>query len=277
MARANPRVLPGYRLSLSFALLYLSVLVLLPLGACVVTAAGLSWEQFVAAVWTERARAAYALTFGASFVAAVVSSVLGLLIAWVLVRYRFPGKRFFDSLVDLPFALPTAVAGLVFSNLYVANGWLGRFLVPLGIEAAFSRLGIVLVLVFIGFPFVVRTVQPIIESLDAEAEEAAGLLGATRWQTFRRVIFPALLPGLVTGFALAFARGLGEYGSVVFVSGNMPFRTEIAAFLIVSRLEEGRPNSYKEATAIATVLLAASFLMLVVINRLEARSRKWNP
>ena len=276
MARANPRVLPGYRLSLSFALLYLSVLVLLPLGACVVTAAGLSWEQFRAAVWTERARAAYTLTFGASFLAAIISSVLGLLIAWVLVRYRFPGKRLFDSLVDLPFALPTAVAGLVFSNLYVANGWLGQFLVPLGIEAAFTRLAIVLVLVFIGFPFVVRTVQPIIDSLDAEAEEAAGLLGASRWQTFRRVIFPSLLPGLVTGFALAFARGLGEYGSVVFVSGNMPLKTEIAAFLIVSRLEEGRPNSYKEATAIATVLLAASFLMLVVINRLEARSRKWN-
>jgi sulfate/thiosulfate transport system permease protein len=276
MARANPRVLPGYRLSLSFALLYLSVLVLIPLGACVVAASGLTWEQFRAAVWTERARAAYALTFGASFVAAIISSVLGLLIAWVLVRYEFPAKRFFDSLVDLPFALPTAVAGLVFSNLYVANGWLGQFLVPLGIEGAYTRLAVVLVLVFIGFPFVVRTVQPIIESLDAEAEEAAGLLGATRWQTFRRVIFPALLPGLVTGFALAFARGLGEYGSVVFVSGNMPFKTEIAAFLIVSRLEEGRPNSYKEATAIATVLLAASFLMLVVINRLEVRSRKWN-
>jgi sulfate transport system permease protein len=274
MARANPRVLPGYRLSLTFALVYLSVLVLLPLTACVVTAASLSWEQFRAAVWTERARAAYALTFGAAFVAALVSSVLGLLIAWVLVRYQFPGKRFFDSLVDLPFALPTAVAGLVFSNLYVANGWLGQFLVPLGIEAAFTRLAVVLVLVFIGFPFVVRTLQPVLESLDAEAEEAAALLGATRWQTFRRVIFPALLPGLLTGFALAFARGLGEYGSVVFVSGNMPFKTEIAAFLIVSRLEEGRPNSYKEATAIATVLLTASFLMLVVINRLEARSRR---
>jgi sulfate transport system permease protein len=252
------------------------VLVLVPLGACVVTAAGLTWEQFRAAVWTERARAAYVLTFGASFAAALISSVLGLLIAWVLVRYQFPGKRFFDSLVDLPFALPTAVAGLVFSNLYVANGWLGQFLVPLGIEASYSRLAIVVVLVFIGFPFVVRTVQPVIESLDAEAEEAAGLLGATRWQIFRRVIFPSLLPGLVTGFALAFARGLGEYGSIVFVSGNMPFKTEIAAFLIVSRLEEGRPNSYKEATAIATVLLAASFLMLVLINRLEARSRKWN-
>jgi len=277
MASASTRVLPGYGLSLSFTLLYLSVLVLLPLGACVVTAMGLSWDQFRAAVWTERARAAYALTFGASLAAAVISSILGLLIAWVLVRYQFPGKRLFDSLVDLPFALPTAVAGLVYSNLYVANGWMGQLLVPLGIEAAYTRLAIVLVLVFIGFPFVVRTLQPIIESLDAESEEAAGLLGATRWQIFRRVIFPALLPGLVTGFALAFARGLGEYGSIVFVSGNMPVKTEIAAFLIVSRLEEGRPNSYQEATAIATVLLAASFFMLVVINRLEAQSRKWNP
>jgi sulfate/thiosulfate transport system permease protein len=274
MPRANPRILPGYRLSLSFTLLYLGVLVAVPLCAVVVTATRLSWDQFVAAVWTERARAAYALTFGASFAAALISAVIGLLIAWVLVRYEFPGKRIFDSLVDLPFALPTAVAGLVFSNLYVANGWLGRFLVPLGIEGAYSRLAIVLVLVFIGFPFVVRTLQPVLASLDAEAEEAAGLLGASRWQTFRRITLPALLPGLVTGFALAFARGLGEYGSIVFVSGNMPYRTEIAAFLIVSRLEEGGPNSYREATAIATVLLAASFLMLVVINRLERAAKR---
>ena len=276
MSQANPRILPGYRLSISFTLVYLGVLVIVPLGACVVTATQLSWEQFRAAVWTERARAAYALTFGASFLAALISAILGLIIAWVLVRYQFPGKRIFDALVDLPFALPTAVAGLVFSNLYVANGWLGRFLVPLGIEGAYSRLAVVLVLVFIGFPFVVRTLQPVLDALDAEAEEAAGLLGASRWQTFRRITFPAVLPGLLTGFALAFARGLGEYGSVVFVSGNMPFKTEIAAFLIVSRLEEGRPNSYREATAIATVLLAASFVMLIFINRLEARSRKWS-
>lgn len=276
MANANPRILPGYRLSISFTLVYLSVLVIIPLGACVFTAMQLNWEQFRAAVWTERARAAYALTFGAAFLAAIISAVVGLLIAWVLVRYEFPGKRILDSLVDLPFALPTAVAGLVFSNLYVANGWLGQFLVPLGIEGAYSRLAVVLVLVFIGFPFVVRTLQPVLESLDAEAEEAAALLGASRWQTFRRVMFPALLPGLLTGFTLALARGLGEYGSVVFVSGNMPYKTEIAAFLIVSRLEEGRPNSYREATAIATVLLAASFLLLVVINRLEARARKWS-
>ncbi len=274
MAQASSRILPGFRLSISFTLVYLSVLVIIPLGACVVTAMQLSWDQFRAAVWTERARAAYALTFGAAFIAALISAVLGLLIAWVLVRYEFPGKRIFDSLVDLPFALPTAVAGLVFSNLYVANGWLGRFLVPLGIEGAYSRLAVVIVLVFIGFPFVVRTLQPVLESLDAEAEDAAALLGASRWQTFRRITFPALLPGLLTGFALSFARGLGEYGSVVFVSGNMPFKTEIAAFLIVSRLEEGFPNSYREATAIATVLLAASFLMLIVINRLERAAKR---
>lgn len=274
MGQANARILPGYRLSISFTLFYLSVLVIIPLGACVFTATQLSWEQFRAAVWTERARAAYALTFGAALVAATISAAIGLLIAWVLVRYEFPGKRIVDSLVDLPFALPTAVAGLVFSNLYVANGWLGRFLVPLGIEGSYSRFAVVLVLTFIGFPFVVRTLQPVLEALDTEAEEAASLLGASRWQTFRRITFPALLPGLLTGFALAFARGLGEYGSVVFVSGNMPFKTEIAAFLIVSRLEEGRPNSYREATAIATVLLVASFLMLVVINRLEAMSRR---
>src|SRR3954470_21701088 len=276
MSQANPRILPGYRLSISFTLFYLSVLVIIPLGACVFTATQLSWEQFRAAVWTERARAAYALTFGAALAAATVSAVIGLLIAWVLVRYEFPGKRIVDSLVDLPFALPTAVAGLVFSNLYVANGWLGRFLVPLGIEGAYSRFAVVLVLTFIGFPFVVRTLQPVLEALDAEAEEAAALLGASRWQVFRRITLPAIMPGLLTGFALAFARGLGEYGSVVFVSGNMPFKTEIAAFLIVSRLEEGRPNSYREATAIATVLLVASFLMLIVINRLEAMSRKWS-
>ncbi len=266
----NRRILPGYRLSLSFTLLYLSVLVIIPLAACLITVTSLSWSQFVAAVWTPRARAAYYLTFGAAFIAAIISTIIGLLIAWVLVRYEFPGKRFFDSLVDLPFALPTAVAGLVFSNLYVPNGWLGRFLVPLGFEGAYSRTAIVLVLVFIGFPFVVRTVQPVLESLDKEGEEAAACLGANRWQTFRRVLLPALYPALITGFALAFARALGEYGSVIFVSGNMPFRTEIAPVLIVAKLEE---FNYAEATAIAVVLLAVSFLMLVVINLLERWSK----
>jgi sulfate transport system permease protein len=273
MGRINPKVLPGYGLSLGFTVVYLAVLVLLPLGACVVTALGMSASEFTAAVWNGRARAAYALSFGASLVAAAISTVLGLLLAWVLVRYEFPGRRLLDSLVDLPLALPTAVAGLVFSNLYSAEGWLGQFLVPLGIEAAYSRLGIVVVLVFIGFPFVVRALEPVIESLDSEEEEAAALLGASRWQTFRYVLFPALVPSLITGFALALARGLGEYGSIVFISGNMPYKTEIAPFLIVSRLEEGG-DRVKEATALATVLLAASLLLLVVINRLEAWSRK---
>ena len=242
---------------------------MIPLAACLVTAASLSWSQFVAAVWTPQARAAYYLTFGAAAIASVISTFLGFVIAWVLVRYDFPMKRLFDSLVDLPFALPTAVAGLVFATLYVPNGWLGRFLVPLGIEGAYSRLAIVLVLVFIGFPFVVRTVQPVLESLDKESEEAATCLGAGRWQTFRRILMPALYPALITGFALAFARSLGEYGSVVFVSGNMPFKTQIAPMLIVAKLEE---NNYAEATAIAVVLLTVSFAMLIVINLME----KWS-
>jgi sulfate transport system permease protein len=271
MSQSNRRVLPGFRLSLSYALLYLSVMVIIPLSACLIKAGSLTGKQFRDAVWTERTRAAYELTFGASFAAAGISVVIGMLIAWVLVRYEFPFKRLFDSLVDLPFALPTAVAGLVFSNLYVESGWLGRFLVPLGIHAAYSRLAVILVMVFIGFPFVVRAVQPVLESLDAELEEAAAVLGATRWQTFRRIIFPSMLPSLVTGFALAFARALGEYGSVVFVSGNLPFKTEIAPVLIVSRLEEFK---YAEATAIAMVLLVASFGMLVVINLLERWSRR---
>jgi sulfate transport system permease protein len=268
----NARVLPGFRLSLSYTLIYLSALVLIPLGACFLKASSLPWDQFRAAVWTERARAAYTLTFGASATAAALNVLLGLLVAWVLVRYEFPFKRFFDALVDLPFALPTAVAGLVYSNLYVPNGWMGRFLHPLGIEAAYSRLAIVLVLTFTGFPFVVRTVQPVLASLDAELEEAAAILGATRWQTFRRVLLPPLLPALTTGFALAFARALGEYGSVVFVSGNMPFKTEIAPVLIVARLEE---FAYGEATAIAVVLLTMSFALLAVINVLERWSRKY--
>ena len=268
---ASPRVLPGFRLTLAVTLAYLGMLVVVPMIACVVRAADLPASEFLAAVWSERARAAYALTFGASFAAAVVDVVLGLLVAWVLVRYEFPGKRLFDSLVDLPFALPTAVAGLVFSSLYVESGWLGRFLVPLGIEAAYSRLGIVLVLVFIGLPFVVRTVQPVLEELDADIEEAASTLGATRGQTFWRVLLPSLRPALMTGFTLAFARGLGEYGSVVFISGNIPYETEIAAVLIVARLEE---FAYAEATAVAVVLLASSLLTLGLINVLQRRATR---
>src|SRR5436305_5781076 len=270
MSRVDRRILPGYRLSLGITVFYLSLLVLVPLAACFTKTFSLSWGQFVAAVWTPRALAAYALTFGCSLVAALINVLLGLLLAWVLVRYDFPLKRLFDSLVDLPFALPTAVAGLVYASLYVENGWLGRFLVPLGIHGAYSRSAIVLVLTFIGLPFVVRTVQPVLESFDVEVEEAAISLGATRWQTFRRVLLPPLWPALLTGFALAFARALGEYGSVIFVSGTMPFRTEVAPKLIVERLEQ---FAYAEATAIAVVLLAASFLMLIPINWLGRWSK----
>lgn len=265
------RVLPGFRLGLSCSLLWIGLLVIVPLAGCLIKASSLSLDRFIAAAWNARARAAYSFTFGSSLTAAAINVLVGLLVAWVLVRYEFPGKRLIDSLVDLPFALPTAVAGLVYSQLYVANGWLGRFLVPLGIQAAYSRLAVVLVLVFVGFPFVVRTLQPVLETFDADAEEAAALLGATRGQTFVRVIFPGLVPALMTGFALSFARAIGEYGSVVFVSGNMPFRTEIAPVLIVARLEE---FAYSEATAIATLLLAMSFGMLLVVNFLEHWSKR---
>jgi len=269
MVSANRRVLPGFSLSLGYTVFYLTVLVLLPILACFLKAGSLTFDQFWSAVWTERTRAAYLLTFGASFTAAVINLFLGLLIAWVLVRYQFPGKRIVDSLIDLPLALPTAVGGLVYASLYVKKGWLGQFLVPLGIQGAYSRLAIILVLTFIGLPFVVRTVQPVLENLDPETEEAAASLGATRWQAFRAVILPSVYPALMTGFALAFARSLGEYGSVVFVSGNMPYKTEIAPVLIVARLEE---FAYGEATAIAVVLLVISFSMLVLINLLE----RWN-
>lgn len=271
MATVNRRVLPGFSLSLGYTVFYLSVLVLLPIAACFFRAATLSFDEFWSAVWTERTRAAYLLTFGTSLAAATINSVLGALIAWVLVRYQFPGKRLVDSLVDLPLALPTAVGGLVYASLYVENGWLGQFLVPLGIDVAYTRLGIVMVLVFVGLPFVVRTVQPVLEDFDPEAEEASSSLGATRWQTFHAVILPTLYPALLTGFALAFARSIGEYGSVVFISGNMPYKTEIAPILIVARLEE---FAYGEATAIAVVLLIISFSMLLFINMLETWTRR---
>jgi len=270
MANVNRRVLPGFSLTLGYTLFYLSILVLLPIIAVFLKAGSLSFPQFWAAVWTERARAAYLLTFGTSLAAAVINLLLGSLIAWVLVRYPFPGRRFIDSLVDMPLALPTAVGGLVYASLYVKTGWIGRWLEPFGIQAAYSRLGIVLVLVFVGLPFVVRTVQPVLEEFDPESEEASASLGATRWQTFSQVILPALYPALITGFALAFARSIGEYGSVVFISGNMPFKTEIAPILIVARLEE---FAYGEATAIAVVLLIVSFAMLVLINVLERWSK----
>jgi sulfate transport system permease protein len=272
MTTVNQRVLPGFRLSLGYTVCYLSFLVLIPLAACFLKASSLSFHQFVAAVWTDRARAAYQLSFTVSLISAGCNVALGLLVAWVLVRYEFPLKRLFDALVDLPLALPTAVAGLVYSSLYVPNGWLGQFLVPLGIEGAYSRLGIVMVLTFTGFPFVVRTVQPVLESLDVEVEEAAATLGATHWQTFLRVLLPSIVPAVLTGFALALARSLGEYGSVVFVSGNMPFKTEIAPVLIVARLEE---FAYSEATAIAVVLLVFSFVLLALINLLQSWSKSY--
>ncbi len=271
MAALNRRVLPGFGLSLGVAVTYLTLLVLLPLAVLFARAARLSPQEFLAAAWTPRARAAYLLTFGASFAAALVNLGLGLLVAWVLVRYSFPLKRLVDALVDLPFALPTAVAGLVYYNLYSANGWFGQFLVPLGIEGANSKLAIVLVLVFTGFPFVVRTVQPVLQDLEADVEEAAATLGASRWQTFRRILLPTLLPSLLTGFALAFARALGEYGSVVFVSRNIPYETEIAPVLIVQLLEE---FAYTEATAVAVVLLVISFTTLLLINLLERWSKR---
>jgi sulfate transport system permease protein len=272
MSRTNRKVLPGFSLSLGYTLMYLGLLAIVPLAACFGKAFSLTFDQFWAAVWTPRTIAAYQFTLGASLVSAIASILLGFVIAWVLVRYEFPLKQFFDALIDLPFALPTAVAGLVYSALYVQNGWLGQFLVPLGIEAAYSRLAVVLVLTFLGIPFVVRTLQPVLESLEDDKEEAAYLLGASRLQTFWRVIFPSLVPALITGFALSLARGLGEYGSVVFVSGNMPFKTEIAPVLIVARLEQFH---YAEATAIAVVLLVISFSMLLAINLLEAWSRRF--
>jgi sulfate transport system permease protein len=255
---------------MGYTVLYLSLLAIIPLAACFAKALTLSPSKFLAAAATPRAIAAYKFTLGTSLAASIASVAIGSLIAWVLVRYEFPGKRVLDSLVDLPFALPTAVAGLVYSGLYVEHGWLGQFLVPLGIQAAYSRLAVVLVLTFLGFPFIVRTLQPVIESLEADTEEAAYLLGASRWQTFQRVIVPTLLPATITGFALALARGLGEYGSVVFVSGNLPFKTEIASVLIVARLEEFK---YAEATSIAVVLLVMSLGLLILINLLERWSR----
>lgn len=265
------RVLPGFKISISFTLLYLSLMVFIPLVAVFMKATELSWDEFASVVWNDRAKAAYFLTFGAAFVGSLVNVIVGVLLAWVLVRYEFPGKRLFDSLIDLPFALPTAVAGLVYSSLYVKSGWLGRFLVPMGIEVAYTPLGVILMLVFIGLPFVVRTVEPVLESLDAETEEAAQLLGASRWQVFTRIVIPTLLPSAITGFALAFARAIGEYGSVVFISGNIRFKTEIASMLIVSHLEA---FEYREATAIAVVMLVIAFVLLVAINFLERWSKR---
>ena len=266
--RRGPAVLPGFGMTAAITALVMTALVLLPLAVLVFRAASLGPQGFVAAAWTPRARAAYGVSLGAAVLAATVSAVLGLVVAWVLSRIEFPGRRVLDALVDVPLALPTAVAGLVYSALYVEKGWLGHWLVPLGIQGAYSYLGIVLVLVFVSLPFAIRVVQPVIESLDRDTEEAARILGASRAQTFFRVVLPGILPAVVTGFALALARALGEYGSVVFISGNMPFKTEIAPVLIVARLEE---FAYAEATTIAVVLLAMSLTLLVVVNTLQQR------
>jgi len=259
-------VLPGFGLTLGYTLLYLSLIVLIPLAALLGRTFQLSWADFWKTVSAARVLASYRLTFGAALIAALINACFGFIVAWTLVRYRFPGRRIVDALVDLPFALPTAVSGIALTAIYAQNGWIGRYLAPLGIKAAFSPLGVTIALTFIGLPFVVRTLQPALEDLDPETEEAAASLGANRWQTLRKVIVPSLLPALLTGFALSFARALGEYGSVVFISGNMPMRTEITSLLIVTKLEQ---YDYAGATAIAVVMLSASFVLLLVINVLQ--------
>ena len=264
-------IIPGFGLSLGFTISYLSLIVLVPLSALFIRSTSLGAEHFWTAVTAPRVLASFRLSFGASFVGAAINAVFGLLIAWVLVRYSFPGKRVVDALVDLPFALPTAVAGISLTSILVPNGWIGRYLEPHGIKIAFTRWGVLVALIFIGFPFVVRTVQPVLQDLNPELEEAAASLGATRWQTFRHVIFPAILPALLTGFALALARALGEYGSVVFISGNMPMRTEITPLLIMTKLEQ---YDYAGATAIAATMLIFSFSLLLAINLLQWWNRR---
>ena len=264
-------VLPGFGLAMGFTVLYLSLIVLLPLSAVVHKTATVSWSQFWASVSSPRVLASYQLSFGASLAGALINMVFGVLLAWVLVRYEFPGRRFADALVDLPFALPTAVAGIALTAVYSKDGWIGQHLEPLGIKVAFSPIGIIVALTFIGLPFVVRTVQPVLQNLEIELEEAAASLGASRWQTWRRVIFPTVFPAILTGFALAFGRALGEYGSVIFISGNMPMKTEIAPLLIVTKLEQ---YDYAGATGIALVMLMASFVLLLAINSLQWWSRR---
>jgi sulfate transport system permease protein len=271
MARLLRRwsALPGFRLSMGITLTYLSLLVLIPLSTIFLKSATLGSQKLWEAVSSPRAVASYQLSFGASLIAAAINGLFGVLVAWVLVRYRFPGRSIVDALVDLPFALPTAVGGIALTAIYASEGWVGRFLYPLGFETAFSRLGVVIALTFVGLPFVVRTVQPVLEALDADQEEAAATLGASRWDTFRRVVLPPLWPAILTGFALAFARAVGEFGSVVFISGNMPLKTEIAPLVIMTKLEQ---YDYAGATAVAMVMLVASFSLLLVVNRLQAWS-----
>lgn len=263
-------VLPGFGLTLGYAVFYLSLLILVPLFGLFLKSTELTWDQFIAAAFSPRVLASYKLSFGAALLAAAINAVFGFLVAWVLVRYRFPGKKIVDALIDLPFALPTAVAGIALTAIYAPNGWIGKYFAEFGIRIAFTPIGVVIALTFIGLPFVVRTIQPVLEDLEAEVEEAAASLGASRLQTFLRVIFPALLPAVLTGYALAFARGVGEYGSVIFIAGNMPMISEITPLLILTKLEQ---YDYAGATAIASVMLVVSFILLLGINGLQAWMR----
>src|SRR2546421_4748284 len=271
MRQKSRSVLPGFGLSLGITCTYLSLVVLLPLATVFARPSELSGSALWATVTAPRVMASYRLTFGASFVAALINTCFGLLVAWVLVRYRFPGRKLVDAMVDLPFALPTAVAGIALTTLYASNGWIGSYLEPLGIKVSYTWLGITVALIFIGLPFVVRTVQPVLDDLEVEVEEAAASLGAQRWQTFTRVVFPTIAPALLTGFALAFARAIGEYGSVVFIAGNMPMKTEIVPLLIITKLEQ---YDYSGATAIGAVMLGASFVLLLAINLLQWSRRR---
>ncbi|MCA2999162.1 MAG: sulfate ABC transporter permease subunit CysT [Rhodocyclaceae bacterium] len=274
MSAANYRpysVLPGFHLAMGFTLLYVSLLVLMPLSAAFIKTFTLTWDAFWATVTAPRVVASYKLSFGASLIAAIINAVFGMLVAWVLVRYTFPGKRIIDALVDLPFALPTAVAGIALTAIYAKNNWLGGALAEFGIKVAFTPLGVLVALTFIGLPFVVRTVQPVLEDMEKELEEAAKSLGASNWQTFTKVIFPTMLPAVVTGFALAFARALGEYGSVIFIAGNMPMVSEITPLIIITKLEQ---YDYAGATAIAVVMLVTSFVLLLIINYLQWWARR---
>lgn len=267
----QPSVIPGFGLTLGFSLAYLTLIILIPLSGLIWRSAALGWADFWAIATDRRTINALEISFGTAFIAAAVNVVFGTIVAWVLVRYNFPGRRIVDAMVDLPFALPTAVAGIALTTLYAPNGWVGSLLTPLGIKVAYTPLGIVIALIFIGLPFVVRTVQPIMEEIDKEVEEVAATLGANRLQIIARVLLPGLAPAIVTGFALAFARGVGEYGSVIFIAGNLPYKSEIAPLLIVIRLEE---YNYAAATAIAAIMLGLSFVMLLVINLVQTWSRK---
>jgi sulfate transport system permease protein len=269
--RSRKSIIPGFGLTMGFTLAWLSLIVLIPLSALFLRAAGLGWSEFLAVGFSDRALAAYRISFGTALAAAVINGVFGLLTAWVFVRYEFPGKRLLNAMVDLPFALPTAVAGIALTALYSPNGWVGQFLDPLGIKVAYTPLGITIALVFIGLPFVVRSVEPVLAELGVELEEAALSLGARPGQVFVRIVLPTILPALLTGFALSLARGIGEYGSVIFIAGNMPFKSEVAPLLIVTQLEQ---YDYAAATAIATVVLLASFAMLLAINAIQAWSRR---